>query len=172
MAGTVRVYLVGRDIFTGRQHVALHWSGSAKVGIPTTETVHMLVLASPCVLDVPRVMSLCCRWRSFTFYTAARHQRRRPTRGARQRRQDRHRPHGADFLSRLASGFWLLRPCVVLCEPMASVAQIVSNTLRECIKDEYEEVEEVSLCVIRCMGMQAVKDYVATNRNLRARPTE
>jgi hypothetical protein len=55
---------------------------------------------------------------------------------------------------------------------MAPVAQIVSNTLRQGIKDAYDEVEEVSLCVVRCMGQQAVTDYVVANRNLRAQPTE
>ncbi|ELR24485.1 uncharacterized protein ACA1_006190 [Acanthamoeba castellanii str. Neff] len=49
---------------------------------------------------------------------------------------------------------------------------IVSNTLRQGIKDAYDEVEEVSLCVVRCMGQQAVTDYVVANRNLRAQPTE
>jgi hypothetical protein len=49
MLGTMKVCLVGVDIFTGRKHVAVHWSNggsrSTNVVIPTIDTDHMLVLA-------------------------------------------------------------------------------------------------------------------------------
>jgi hypothetical protein len=45
MVGTMKVRLVGVDIFTGRQHEAVHNGGSTNVVIPTIDTAHMLVLA-------------------------------------------------------------------------------------------------------------------------------